>query len=107
MKIQKCRELSTGNTAVADERETHTCTFSQCISTHDCCNFRATGPKQLSVHQNHLLLSFHRPDTLGHKECSLPGMSQSSPTSRYYNLPVIEDERMEVAKSVEFATEIF
>lgn len=34
-------------------------------------------------------------------------MSQSSPTSRSYNLPVTEDERMEVAKGVEFATEIF
>ena len=34
-------------------------------------------------------------------------MSQSSPTSWYYNLPVTEDERMEVAKSVEFATKMF
>lgn len=34
-------------------------------------------------------------------------MSQSSPTSRYYNLPVTEDELMEVAKGVEFATKIF
>lgn len=34
-------------------------------------------------------------------------MSQSSPTSRYCNFPVTEDERMEVAKSVEFATKIF
>lgn len=34
-------------------------------------------------------------------------MSQSSPTSRSYNLPVTEDEQMEVAKGVEFATKIF
>lgn len=34
-------------------------------------------------------------------------MSQSSPINRYYNLPVTEDERMEVAKSAEFATKIF
>lgn len=36
-----------------------------------------------------------------------PVMSQSSPINRYYNLPVTEDERMEVAKSAEFATKIF
>lgn len=64
MEIHKGMKMSRGNTAVSEERKTHTALSHNVFHQTIVAMFVLQDQRYKSLHQDHLLFSFHKPDTL-------------------------------------------